>query len=81
MIKNNDTNFPNFRVYPAGPYHLYLTAHNKIGSSPASHPLQARTSGHHQDNVTAPRLARQRMSYPLLHPPISEGFGISVDFR
>ncbi|XP_018569506.1 Down syndrome cell adhesion molecule-like protein Dscam2 [Anoplophora glabripennis] len=27
-------------------YHLYLTAHNKIGSSPASHPLQARTQGH-----------------------------------
>lgn len=27
-------------------YHLYLTAHNKIGSSPASMPLQARTQGH-----------------------------------
>ncbi|CAG9838354.1 unnamed protein product [Diabrotica balteata] len=27
-------------------YHLYLIAHNKIGSSPASHPLQARTQGH-----------------------------------
>ncbi|CAH1132457.1 unnamed protein product [Ceutorhynchus assimilis] len=27
-------------------YHLYLTAYNKIGSSPASHPLQARTQGH-----------------------------------
>ncbi|CAH1170098.1 unnamed protein product [Phaedon cochleariae] len=27
-------------------YHLFLTAHNKIGSSPASHPLQARTQGH-----------------------------------
>ncbi|XP_017775727.1 PREDICTED: Down syndrome cell adhesion molecule-like protein Dscam2 [Nicrophorus vespilloides] len=27
-------------------YHLYLVAHNKIGSSPASHPLQARTQGH-----------------------------------
>ncbi|CAH0547661.1 unnamed protein product [Brassicogethes aeneus] len=27
-------------------YHLYLTAHNKIGSSPASLPLQARTQGH-----------------------------------
>ncbi|XP_022918386.1 cell adhesion molecule Dscam2 isoform X1 [Onthophagus taurus] len=26
-------------------YHLYLVAHNKIGSSPASHPLQARTQG------------------------------------
>ncbi|KAL3284947.1 hypothetical protein HHI36_019078 [Cryptolaemus montrouzieri] len=27
-------------------YHLYLTARNKIGVSPASHPLQARTQGH-----------------------------------
>ncbi|XP_030757648.1 Down syndrome cell adhesion molecule-like protein Dscam2 isoform X3 [Sitophilus oryzae] len=27
-------------------YHLYLTAHNKIGPSPPSHPLQARTQGH-----------------------------------
>ncbi|KAF5279124.1 hypothetical protein FQA39_LY05802 [Lamprigera yunnana] len=27
-------------------YHLYLIAHNKIGSSPPSHPLQARTQGH-----------------------------------
>ncbi|XP_063920715.1 cell adhesion molecule Dscam2 isoform X4 [Zophobas morio] len=27
-------------------YQLYLTAHNMIGSSPASHPLQARTQGH-----------------------------------
>ncbi|XP_050300550.1 cell adhesion molecule Dscam2 isoform X1 [Anthonomus grandis grandis] len=27
-------------------YHLYLTAHNKIGASPASQPLQARTQGH-----------------------------------
>ncbi|XP_066139979.1 cell adhesion molecule Dscam2 isoform X2 [Euwallacea fornicatus] len=27
-------------------YHLYLTAHNRIGSSPASHPLEARTQGH-----------------------------------
>lgn len=27
-------------------YHLYLTAHNVVGSSPASHSLQARTQGH-----------------------------------
>ncbi|KAB0795843.1 hypothetical protein PPYR_09904 [Photinus pyralis] len=27
-------------------YHLHLTAINKIGSSPPSHPLQARTQGH-----------------------------------
>ncbi|CAH2009909.1 unnamed protein product [Acanthoscelides obtectus] len=27
-------------------YHLHLTAQNKIGESPASHPLQARTQGH-----------------------------------
>ncbi|KAK9876828.1 hypothetical protein WA026_015065 [Henosepilachna vigintioctopunctata] len=27
-------------------YHLYLTARNRIGTSPASHPLQARTQGH-----------------------------------
>ncbi|XP_064213100.1 cell adhesion molecule Dscam2 isoform X2 [Tribolium castaneum] len=27
-------------------YHLYLTAHNIVGSSPASHSLQARTQGH-----------------------------------
>ncbi|KAL1516797.1 hypothetical protein ABEB36_000653 [Hypothenemus hampei] len=27
-------------------YHLQMVAHNKIGTSPASHPLQARTQGH-----------------------------------
>lgn len=37
-------------------YHLYLTAYNKIGTSPASHPLQARTQGHPPGVPTAASL-------------------------
>ncbi|XP_068892723.1 cell adhesion molecule Dscam2 isoform X6 [Tenebrio molitor] len=45
-LSRHATSYELKRLLCGTTYNLYLTAHNIIGSSPASQPLQARTQGH-----------------------------------